>query len=135
MGIVRTEITLINALDVGFARQGHIKTDEIRQMTVEAIVDTGAWTIIINEETRKKLGLKITGYEEGTLADGKKGDYPLAGPLEIRWKNRRFTCDALVIPDAPDILLGAFVLEGMDLTINPKRGLVGVHGDIVMHRV
>ena len=59
----------------------------------------------------------------------------MAGPLEIWWENRRFTCDALIIPDAPDILLGAFVLEGMDLTINPLRGLVGVHGDIVMHRV
>jgi len=59
-----------------------------------------------------------------------------------RWKNRRFTCDALVLPDAPDILLGAFPLEAMDLTINPQaeaegfsRELVGVHGDIVMHRV
>ena len=30
---------------------------------------------------------------------------------------------------------GAWVLEGLDLTINPKRELVGVHGDIVMHRV
>ena len=49
--------------------------------------------------------------------------------------NRRFTCDALVLPDAPDILLGAFPLEAMDLTINPQRELVGVHGDIVMHRV
>jgi hypothetical protein len=39
------------------------------------------------------------------------------------------------MPDAPDVLLGAIPLEGMDLTINPLRELVGVHGDIVMHRV
>jgi hypothetical protein len=44
-------------------------------------------------------------------------------------------CEALVIPDAPDILLGAWILEGLDLTINPKRELVGVHGDFVLHRV
>jgi hypothetical protein len=37
----------------------------------------------------------------------------MAGPLEIWWKNRRFTCDAIVVPDASDILLGAFVLLGM----------------------
>jgi hypothetical protein len=59
----------------------------------------------------------------------------MAGPLEIWWKNRCFTCDVLVLPTAPDILLGAFVLEAMDLTINPLRELVGVHGDIVLHRV
>ena len=104
-------------------------------MTVQSIVDTGAWTVVINEETREKLGLLDQGFGEATLADGKEEVYPMAGPLEIRWKNRRFTCDALVLPGAKDILLGAYPLEGMDLTINPKRELVGVHGDIVKHRV
>jgi clan AA aspartic protease len=135
MSIVYTEITLRNKVDEANAKQGFIKEDEIRQMTTQAIVDTGAWTIVINEDIREKLGLLDEGYGEATLADGKKKEYPMAGPLEIRWKNRRFTCDALILPDAPDILLGAYPLEGMDLTINPQRELVGVHGDIVMHRV
>ena len=133
--VTDTDITLKNGTDVDKAQEGRIKADEVRQMTVKAIVDTGAWTIVINEETRDKLGLLDSGIGEALLADGTKGEYSMAGPLEIWWENRRFNCDALVIPDAPDILLGAFVLEGMDLTINPKRGLVGVHGDIVMHRV
>jgi clan AA aspartic protease len=135
MSIVYTELTLKNEGDIVLAKRGYIKEDEVRQMAVQAIVDTGAWTIIINEETRDKLGLLDQGLGEATLADGQKEEYPMAGPLEIWWKNRRFTCDALVLPDAPDILLGAFPLEAMDLTINPLRELVGVHGDIVMHRV
>jgi len=135
MSIVHTELTLKNEGDIVLAKRGYMKEDEVRQMTVQAIVDTGAWTIIINEETRDKLGLLDQGRGEATLADGQKEEYPMAGPLEIWWKNRRFTCDALVLPDAPDILLGAFPLEAMDLTINPLRELVGVHGDIVMHRV
>jgi len=135
MSVVYTEITLKNVIDAAFAEKGYIKEDEVRQMTVQAIVDTGAWTLVINEETREKLGLRDNGTGEATLADGKKGEFPMAGPLEIRWKNRRFTCDALVLPDAPDVLLGAIPLEGMDLTVNPKRELVGVHGDKEMHRV
>jgi clan AA aspartic protease len=135
MSIVYTEITLKNEGDTILVKRGYIKEDEVRQMTVQAIVDTGAWTIVINEDTREKLGLDDNGYGEATLADGQKEEYPMAGPLEIRWKNRHFTCDALVLPDAPDILLGAIPLEGMDLTINPKRELVGVHGDKEMHRV
>ena len=135
MSVVSTEITLKNELDVCNVQLGNIKENEIRQMTVQAIVDTGAWTIIINDDTRKKLGLLDKGLGEATLADGQKEEYPMVGPLEIWWKNRRFTCDALVLPTAPDILLGAFPLEAMDLTINPLRELVGVHGDIVMHRV
>ena len=135
MSVVTTEITLKNMMDVGDAMRGLIEEDKIRQMTAQAIVDTGAWTIVISEEIRDKLGLLDQGLGEATLADGQKGDYPMAGPMEIWWKNRRFTCDALVLPNAPDVLLGAWVLEGLDLTINPKRELVGVHGDIVMHRV
>jgi clan AA aspartic protease len=135
MSVVYTELTLKNVIDEAFAEEGYIKEDEIRQITVQAIVDTGAWTLVINNETREKLGLRDTDIGEATLADGQKAEYPMAGPLEVRWKNRRLVCEALVIPDAPDILLGAWVLEGMDLTINPKRELVGVHGDIVMHRV
>jgi clan AA aspartic protease len=135
MSVVYTEITLKNMTDISLAQLGHIKVNEIRQMTVQAIVDTGAWTIIINEETRNKLGLRDHGIGEALLADGQKEEYPMAGPMEVWWKNRCFTCDALVLPAAPDILLGAFVLEAMDLTINPLRELVGIHGDIVMHRV
>jgi clan AA aspartic protease len=135
MSIVYTEITLTNKVDAVNVKRGYIKEAEVRQMTVQAIVDTGAWTIVINEDTREKLGLDDNGLGEATLADGQKEEYPMAGPLEIKWKNRHFTCDALVLPDAPDILLGAIPLEGMDLTINPKRELVGVHGDKEMHRV
>jgi clan AA aspartic protease len=135
MSVVYTELTLKNEIDAAFAEKGYLKEGEIRQMTVQAIVDTGAWTIVINNEIREKLGLRDKGFGEATLADGQKEVYPMAGPLEVWWKNRHLVCEALVIPDAPDILLGAWVLEGMDLTINPKRELVGVHGDIVMHRV
>ena len=122
-------------MDVGDAMRGLIEEDKIRQMTDQAIVDTGAWTMVINEETSTKLGLLDRGYGEATLADGQKGEYPMAGPLEVWWKNRHMVCDALVLPEAPNVLLGALVLEHMDLTINPKRELVGVHGDKEMHRV
>jgi len=142
MSVITTEITIKNGADVFDAMRGRIKEDKIRQMTAQAIVDTGAWTMVINEETRDKLGLLDRGFGEANLADGKEEVVPMAGPVEVWWKNRRFTGDALVLPDASptfqvgaDILLGAIPLEEMDLTINPKRELVGVHGDRVLHRV
>jgi clan AA aspartic protease len=101
-------------------------------MTVRSLIDTGAGSIVINEETREKLGLDIIGNRSGTLADGTKNFYRLAGPVEVIWKDRYTTCDAIVLPDANEILLGAIPLEGMDLTINPKRELVGVHGDEIV---
>ena len=135
MSVVYTEITLKNELDVCNVQLGNIKEDKIRQMTVESVVDTGAWTMVINEDIRQKLGLLDRGFGEANLADGQKAEYPMAGPLEVWWKNRHLVCEALVMPDAPEVLLGALALEHMDLTINPKRELVGVHGDKEMHRV
>ena len=135
MSLVQTEITLRNTKDIMKAEEGLIKEQEIRRITVQALVDTGAWTIVINEDTREKLGLGVLGTEPGTLADGSKATYNLAGPLEVIWKNRRTTCEALVLPDAEDILLGAIPLEAMDLTINPRKELVGVHGDQIMHSI
>jgi clan AA aspartic protease len=135
MSLVQTEITLKNLHDKIKAKEGLIKEAEVREMTVRALVDTGAWTLVINEAAREKLGLEVIGTESGTLADGAKAEYDMAGPLEVWWKNRRVTCDALVLPDAEDILLGAIPLEAMDLTVNPRRELVGVHGDQIMHSI
>jgi len=135
MSLVQTEITLKNSEDKMKAKDGLIRETEIRQITVNALVDTGAWTLVINEETREKLGLDVVGTDSGTLADGKKAEYNVAGPLEVIWKNRRTTCEALVLPDAEDILLGAIPLEAMDLTVNPRRELVGAHGDQILHSI
>jgi len=136
MGLVRAEIILKNLEDIMKTKIGLIREQDIRQITVQALVDSGAWTLVISETVREKLGLDILGTEPGILADGSRELYKLAGPLEIRWKNRRTTCEALVLPDAEDVLLGAIPLEGMDLTINPRgEELVGVHGDEINYSV
>jgi hypothetical protein len=51
-------------------------------------------------------------------------------PVRIYWKDRRTTCEAVVLPGEKDVLLGAYPLEGMDLMVHPKRQeVVGAHGD------
>jgi len=134
MSIVYTEITLKNARDIFNAEDGIIKEQDIRQTTVKALVDTGAWTLIINEETQEKLGLRVVGTETATLADGTVAVYNLVGPLEVCWKNRRTICEALVLPNADEVLLGAIPLEAMDLMIHPrKEEVMGVHGEQIIH--
>ena len=136
MGIVRTEITLKNTKDMFKVEFGLLPEQEVRQMTDTVLVDTGAWTLVINEATRKKLGLDYTGKSPGTLANGEKAEYDIAGPVEVIWKDRRVICEALVLPNADDILLGAIPLEAMDLIISPKnQEVVGAHGDQIMHKI
>jgi len=136
MSIVHTEITLKNADDVAIVETGTIKNHAIRQKTVQATVDTGAWTLVINEALREELGLRITRKDYGTLADGTQSIYNMAGPVEVHWKSRWLTCEALVLPEANEILLGAIPLEAMDLIVHPRtEKVVGAHGDQVLHSI
>jgi len=134
MGLVHTEITLKNGIDMIMVQKGLMPDHEIRQTTVNALVDSGAWTMVINDATREKLGLETTRVAPGTLADGTHAEYKLAGPLEISWKDRSVICEALVVPHADENLLGAIPLEAMDLTINPRtEEVIGAHGDQIVH--
>jgi clan AA aspartic protease len=136
MGLVYTEITLKNIQDEFMAKKGHISTDQIRKTTVNALVDTGAWTLAINETTRVELGLEIVSTNTGTLANGETENYNMAGPVEVVWKNRRAVCDAIVLSKADDILLGAIPLEAMDLMVNPVlQEVAGIHGDQIIHKI
>ncbi|MCL2196723.1 MAG: aspartyl protease family protein [Treponema sp.] len=136
MGLVYTEITLKNANDKMMAKKGYIKEEDIRSKTITAMVDTGAWTLVINEAVREELGLEILGKEPGDLADGQRVFLDMAGPLELWWKDRWFLMPALVAPNAKDILLGAIPLEALDLVVDPRNEtLVGRHGEQVVHKV
>jgi clan AA aspartic protease len=134
MGVFKEEITLENILDRGDANRGYIKESEVRKLKVEAMPDTGAWTLVINEDIRQKLGLTIEETSESSLADGQRGTYDVTISVKIRWKDRSTALPAVVVPNAKDVLLGALPLEAMDLMVDPVHGkLVGVHGDAPLH--
>jgi predicted aspartyl protease len=94
IGEVRTEITLVNIEDQGVANRGYMPQEEVRRLTVNAVVDTGALTLIINEETREKLGLRVEEASETTVAGGGKVQTQITEPVRVYWKDRRTTCEA-----------------------------------------
>jgi clan AA aspartic protease len=134
MSTIRTEITIKNAIDVGNVERGYITEAQVRTLTVEALVDTGAWTLVIDEDTCQKLGLKLKGPEPGVLADGSTIVYQITEGVEVHWKDRQTVCPALVVPGADEILFGALPMEGMDLIVHPrKEEVVGAHGDTALY--
>ena len=135
--MVRTTITIKNYLDVGAAERGYITDDQVRALTVDALADTGAWTLVINEDTCQKLGLKLRGPEPGVLADGSTVVYQITDGVEVHWKNRRTICPALVVPGVDgEIIFGALPIHGMDLIVHPrKEEVVGAHGDTALYKL
>jgi len=136
MGFVYTEVTLKNATDVSLARRGSIKEPEIRQTTVHAMVDTGCFTLVINEAIRKELGLELEGEDVATMANETREVCKVTEPVAIHWKNRHTAVPALILPSVKEVLLGAIPLEGMDLIVDPSRQEVtGAHGEKAVFRV
>jgi hypothetical protein len=128
MSVFKEEITLLNVLDKVRVECGVLK--EVRSLTIKAMPDTGAWTLIINEATRQELGLGIEGSIKATLANGFTTTYNQTEAVKIQWQDRSTTQQALLVPDAEDILLGALPLEALDLMVDPvNERLLGVHGD------
>lgn len=136
MGTVYAEITLRNSGDVAMQQRGVIKEAEVRQVTVTAMVDTGAATLVINEDIRRQLGLEPSHTFTSELADGSIHLYTYTEPVQMQWKDRTATSEAILIPTASEALLGAIALEAMDLIINPlKQEITGAHGDHMVLRV
>jgi predicted aspartyl protease len=102
------------------------------------VVDTGAMTLVINEELRQQLGLGIVGAKMATglksrglfnHANNAKQRVQIAEAVKVHWKNRSMTCEPWVV-NTGRILLGAIPLENMDLMVDPgSQTLVGAHGE------
>ncbi len=121
MGLVYAEIELINAIDLGNARQYKITEDEIRRTRVNMLVDSGSVYMCINESVQEQLQLAVVEKRKGRLADGRVVEYNVVGPIEIRFKNRRCVVDAMVLPGDNELLLGAIPMEDMDVVIDLYR--------------
>ncbi|MBY0424293.1 MAG: clan AA aspartic protease [Cytophagales bacterium] len=129
MGLIYTEIELINNGDLEMVRRHIIGEDEVNRMVVTALVDTGAIYLCINQTIKEALKLEIVEQRRIQTATGHIETLDVTAPVEIRFKNRRCVTSALVLPGNNEVLLGAIPLEDMDVIIHPQRQELIVHPD------
>jgi clan AA aspartic protease len=128
MGLTYANIELVNQSDAEDFRRKRIGADEIRQITVHAMVDTGSIMLCINESIKDALGLDVIGKRRSQLANGVILDLDIVGPIVVRYLDRDCVTRALLLPDDQEPLLGAIPMEEMDLYVNPGRNeLLPVH--------
>ena len=113
MGLIYADIELISGGDIVMARKGYIDTDEIKRLHVNILVDTGSYRLVINENIQQLLQLPVTEKKKAQLANGDSIWCDVVAPIEIRFRNRRSTTSALVLPEDTEPLLGAIPMEDM----------------------
>ena len=129
MGLIYAEIELINAEDIGLARKNYIDQDEIKKISIDMLVDTGAYNLCINEEIQVQLQLPFIEKRSAFTADNRLIEMDVVGPVIVKFKNRTTSCLAMVPPGNSDPLLGAIPLEDMDVLIHPLRQELIVNPD------
>lgn len=129
MGLVYAEIELINGDDLGLVRRNLMDQDEVKRMTIKALVDTGSYMLCINEEIQAQLDFPIVEQRKAETADGRILEFDVADNVQVRFKNRATTCRAMVLPGDSEPLLGAIPLEDMDVLIHPQREELIVNPD------
>lgn len=129
MGLIYTEIKLINVEDALLAKRSLIGLEEIKMVTTTALVDTGSIMLAINEEVQSQLQLPLVEKRTVQTADSRIQQLDVVGPVEIRFKNRKCITSAFVLPGDAEILLGAIPLEEMDVLIHPQRQELIVNPD------
>jgi clan AA aspartic protease len=121
MGMVYADIELINSDDLGREVRKEIDQDEIRRMHVNVMVDSGAYMLAINENIQSYLNLRYLETRTIQVAHGRIVELDVVGPVDVRFGNRKATCNAFVLPGDCEPLLGAIPMEEMDVIIHPKR--------------
>ena len=120
MGLVYTDIELINGEDLTLHRRNIIGDVEVKRMTVTMLVDKGSYMLCINEEIQTQLQFPIMEKRKAETADGRILEFDVVDNVQVRFKNRATTCRAMILPGESEPLLGAIPLEDMDVLIHPQ---------------
>jgi clan AA aspartic protease len=129
MGYIYADIQLTNEDDLAFHRRGKLPVEEIKRVTCRALVDSGAWDLVINEDVQKQLNLPVLDRTSVKMADETWLDVDLVGPVEVRFEDHFTIVKAVVLPSTSEVLLGAYPLQGLDAFIDAKRERLLVHPD------
>ncbi len=118
MGRFSVTVELTNDKDLGQAELGQISADKVRRVRVSGLVDSGATRLVLPESVAKQLGLEMTGTTTVRYADGRTADRAVAQRIRLGYAGRESIFNAIIEPGRDAALIGAIVMEDLDLIID-----------------
>jgi len=121
MSPIYAELELINAWELEAVRKNLMDETDVKRTKVKAVVNTGAIMLVINEELQEALQFPVVGKQEVILPDGRIINCDVVNNVEVRFKNRRCTIQAYVLPECTATIMGMVPIEALDLIIDKKN--------------
>jgi predicted aspartyl protease len=118
MGRFSVEVELANNDDLVRAYSGDIPSDQVRRLRIRGVVDSGATRLVLPRKAVDALGLRKSGEVGVRYADGRESNRDLVGGVQLTWGDRGSVFNAVVEPDRDTALIGAIVMEDLDLIVD-----------------
>ena len=118
-----TRIELANLKDLYLAEEGVISPEDVRHVTEDALVDTGATGLCLPNSIIKKLGLEPLRTVQARTATGIV-DLTIYSDVHFTVLERPGKLEVTDLPDGSPVLVGHIVLEMLDLCVDIEKGLI-----------
>ncbi len=118
VGRFSVEFEVANNDDLALARRGLLPLDQVRRETIRGVVDSGATKLVLPQDVVKRLGLPLGGPVKVRYADGRRAQRREVKGVYLQLLGRDGTFTAISEPKRETALLGAIVLEDLDLLVD-----------------
>ena len=126
MGKVLVRAKIENVDDLSRAERGEIPNDQVRSVVVDdALVDTGANTLLLPGRLIQQLGLKKFKTRQARGLGGTVA-MPIYSVVRLTIQDRECHLDVGEVPDDFPVIIGQIPLEMLDWVVDPKgQRLIG----------
>jgi predicted aspartyl protease len=121
VGRFSIQFEVVNNADDLQAKSGLLAPEKVRRAPLSGVVDTGATRLVLPSSVVRALGLPAAGRIKVRFADGREDEKEIVGQTLVEIGGRSSVFTAIVEPGRKDALIGAFVLEELDLVPDCTR--------------
>ena len=118
MGRFRVDLELANLSDMHLAQAGILDPAKVRRIQIPGVVDTWATRLVLPKSAVTQLGLPSAGKMAVRYADQRRAMRNIVKEVWLKLLGREGIFTALVEPKRQDALIGAIVMEDLDLVVD-----------------
>jgi predicted aspartyl protease len=121
VGKFSVQFEVANYADMIRAEDGTLPPEQVRRQTISGVVDSGAAMLVLPQAVVKSLGLPLGDKVKVHVADGRRVLRREAEAAYLELLGRHGIFSAVSEPKRSDALIGAIVLEQLDLLVDCKE--------------
>lgn len=123
MGEIFQQAKIRNIVDIISVKTGNLSENQVVELDVDFLVDTGATLVGLPINIIEQLGLVEVGTREFLMGNG-EATRCIFNPIRIRVMDREADVTVMeILPEMPPIM-GYVSLELLDLCANPQEGIL-----------